>query len=111
MLKVMLVCVGKLKERYLADACAEYCKRLGAFCRLEVVQVEEERCPEKPSLAQIQAVLQAEGRRILSKTPPGAHLVSLSMSPMTFPHQLARVMLLEQLYRSFQIQSGGKYHK
>ncbi|MFQ8600020.1 MAG: 23S rRNA (pseudouridine(1915)-N(3))-methyltransferase RlmH [Oscillospiraceae bacterium] len=160
MIKVTLICVGKLKERYLADACAEYLKRLGAFCRPEVVQVEEERSPDRPSPAQIQAVMQAEGRRILAKIPPSAYLISLciegkrmdseglsrhiqeaavsgksciclaiggsfglsdevkqasalrlSMSPMTFPHQLARVMLLEQLYRSFQIQSGGKYHK
>ena len=160
MLRVTVLCIGKLKEAYLRDACAEYGKRLGAFCRLRVVELEEARVPESPSAAQREAALREEGRRILAKLPPGAVSIALciegrefsspdfsrflekaavdgagdvalviggswglseevkaaarlrlSMSPMTFPHQLARVMLLEQLYRAFQISAGGKYHK
>ncbi len=160
MLTVTVVCVGKLKEAYWRDACAEYTKRLSAFCKINVVEVAEERLPDTPSAAQIAATVDAEGQRILSKIPAGASLVALciegkpmtsealseqlcawavggasqlafviggshglsdavkrearlrlSFSPMTFPHQLARVMVLEQLYRSFHIASGGKYHK
>lgn len=157
---VTVLCVGKLKEPFWRDACAEYEKRLQAFCRLSVIEVEEERLPDNPSKAQIDRALEAEGRRILAKVPAGAAMAALcieggtmtspdlaarlddwalrgqsdlvfiigssfglspavknaafmrlSMSPMTFPHQLARVMLLEQLYRAFQISAGGKYHK
>jgi len=157
---VTVLCVGKLKEKYWRDAVAEYEKRLSAFCRLSVVEVEEERLPESPSPAQIAQTLQAEGKRLLARVPQGAAIyalciegkelsspalsealdrlavdgcshtvfiiggswglsdevkaaarVKLSMSPMTFPHQLARVMLLEQIYRAAQISAGGKYHK
>ena len=160
MLNITIACVGKLKESYLRDACAEYAKRLSAFCRLQIAEVEEERLPDKPSDAQIAAALASEGRRLLARVPAGAALIALciegkemsspelarrleqlavsgtshvvlmiggswglsdevknsaalrlSMSPMTFPHQLARVMLLEQLYRAMQISAGGKYHK
>lgn len=160
MLRLDVVCVGTLKESYLREACAEYEKRLGGFCRLTVTEVGEERLPDKPSEAAVSASLQAEGRRLLEKVPDNAVLVALciegkelssvqlteqigkwtvagnsrlafviggswglseevkraarlklSLSPMTFPHQLARVMLLEQLYRAMQIASGGKYHK
>ncbi len=160
MLTVTLACVGKLKEAYWRDACAEYAKRLSAFCRLQIVEVAEERLPDHPSPAQIEATLQAEGERLLSHIPNGTPIVAmciegkgctseelsaklsgwtvdgishiafviggswglspqvkqqakwrLSMSDMTFPHQLARVMLLEQIYRAMQITSGGKYHK
>ena len=160
MLKVTVLCVGGLKESYWRDACAEYQKRLGAFCRLDVVELDEAPAPKKASDAQLQAVVDAEGKRILQKIPAGAAVAALciegkmmdspelaerlsrmtvegvseivfviggswglsdevkrraalrlSMSRMTFPHQLARVMLLEQIYRAFQISSGGKYHK
>lgn len=160
MRSITVLCVGKLKEAYLRDAAAEYQKRLAPFCRLSVIEVDEERLPDAPSDAQIQATLTAEGKRLLSRVPAGAAIfamciegkemsspalaqtldrlavdgcshvvfiiggswglsdevkaaarVRLSMSPMTFPHQLARVMLLEQLYRAGQISSGGKYHK
>ena len=160
MLTCRIVCVGKLKEEYWRQACAEYEKRLRPFCKLSVVQIEEERTPEKPSPAQIDAVIEAEGRRILQAIPAGSTVTALciegkgmtserlsqqieewktagradltfviggswglseavkreaalrlSMSDMTFPHQLARVMVLEQLYRAAQIASGGKYHK
>lgn len=160
MLRVTLLCVGNLKECYWRNACAEYEKRLSAFCKLSIVELPEERLPDAPSAAQITQVLDAEGKRILAKIPANAAVVALciegkempspaiaatlerfandgksdvvfiiggshglsdavkekatlrlSMSPMTFPHQLARVMLLEQLYRAFQISGGGKYHK
>ncbi len=160
MLTVTIVCVGNLKEAYWRDACAEYAKRLSAFCRLQIVEVAEERLPDNPSAAQIEAALESEGHRLLSRIPAGVPMISLciegagytskslseqlsrwtvdgfshvafviggshglsplvkqssrlrlSMSGMTFPHQLARVMLLEQIYRAFQISVGGKYHK
>lgn len=160
MLTITVACVGKLKETYWRDAVAEYAKRLSAFCRLQIVEVAEERVPDNPSAAQITAALEAEGHRLLSRIPAGAPLVALciegkgytsealssqlstwtvdgvshvafviggswglsplvketarvrlSMSGMTFPHQMARVMLLEQLYRALQIAAGGKYHK
>ncbi len=160
MLRVTVLCVGRCKERYYKEAAEEYARRLGAFCKLEVVEVAEERCPDDPSPAQIAAALQKEGDRLLQKCPERAAAVAMcvegrplsspeladylsaqaaagvsrlvffiggsnglspavkeragerfSVSPMTFPHTLFRVMLLEQLYRGFQIASGGKYHK
>lgn len=160
MLTITIACVGKLKEAYWRDACAEYTKRLSAFCRLQIAEVSEERLPDNPSAAQIASALEAEGERLLSRVPNGAPIVALciegkgytsealseqlsrwtvdgishvvfviggsfglspqvkeaarvrlSMSGMTFPHQMARVMLLEQIYRALQIAAGGKYHK
>ena len=157
MLNITLLCVGKLKEAYWREACAEYEKRLGAFCRFRLVEVAEERLPDNPSAAQIAATVEAEGKRLLEQLPKDGAVIPLciegkeldspalaarmavegtshiafviggswglseavksravlrlSMSPMTFPHQLARVMVLEQVYRAFQIASGGKYHK
>lgn len=160
MLSITVLCVGKLKESYWREACAEYQKRLGNYCRVQVVEVAEERISDNPSASQIAVTIEAEGKRILShitadsmvvalciegKEMDSLHLsqvmqnaavggtskivfviggswglsdavkkradVRLSMSPMTFPHQLARVMVLEQIYRAFQIASGGKYHK
>ena len=74
MLNVSIICVGKLKESYWREACAEYSKRLGAFCRISVIEVEEERLPEAPSLAQIDSCLRAEGKRLLARVPSGAAL-------------------------------------
>lgn len=160
MINVTVCCIGKLKENYLRSACDEYIKRLGAFCKINVLELNEEKLSQKPSESEIKAALQAEGRVILSKIPSQSTVISmciegemlsseglakkiytaaisgssniffiigssfglsdevkkashlrLSMSKMTFPHQLARVMLLEQIYRSFQISTGGKYHK
>ncbi len=159
MLNVQLITVGKLKEAYLREACQEYAKRLGAYCRFQIVEVEEYRLPENPSPAQILQGLEQEGRRIESKLSAGCCLVTLciegklmsspelagelqrvqqqhsqlalviggsygiweelkkrsrlrlSISPMTFPHQLCRVMVCEQLYRAFSIAGNGKYHK
>ncbi len=161
MLNVNLITVGKLKESYLRDACAEYQKRLQAFCKLNIVELNESRLPDSPSEKEIKTALSNEGKAMMSLFSgnscynitmciEGKQLSSvkfaeklekisvdgkstvnivigssfgiadeikamsdfkLSMSEMTFPHQLARVMLLEQLYRTFQINSGGKYHK
>ena len=153
-IRVQLICVGKMKEKFYIDAAAEYVKRLSAYCKLQVVELPEERLPSNPSQAQIDAALEK------ARLAPGASLIALcvegcmrsseelsgllsdwssrggsslsfliggsyglhaslkaeawaklSMSPMTFPHHLARVMLLEQLYRSFKIDEGSSYHK
>lgn len=160
MVNITLLCVGKLKERYWRDACEEYDKRLGAFCKLRLIEVAEERLPDNPSAAQIAATIEAEGKRLLAQIPKDSTVIALciegkemdsptlaqtiermtvdgashftfviggswglsdavkqcarlrfSMSPLTFPHQLARVMLFEQLYRAFQISKNTKYHK
>ena len=155
-----MICVGKLKEKFYADACGEYGKRLGGYCKLNVVELPEQKLPKNPSLGEIQGALEREGDAIRGKIPANSsvvamaiegrmrsseelaelisdwarsaskHLVfviggsyglhpsvkagawrTLSMSPMTFPHHLARVMLLEQIYRAFKIQEGADYHK
>ena len=160
MQRILVICVGKLKERFYVDAAAEYIKRLGRYCRLELVELPEVRLPEDPAPAQVEQALSREAETIRGKLPPSSAVVAmcvegqmrsskelagwmerwnsrgekclvfviggsyglhdsikalaqmrLSMSPMTFPHHLARVMLLEQLYRSFQINEGGRYHK
>ena len=160
MLNIRLICVGKLKERFYAEAVAEYAKRLGAFCRLEVIELAEERLGENPSAAELEAALNREAEQIEKKLLKDGTLVCLcveggqmdseafaglltrtensgrprlsfviggsfglaqklkdradlrlSMSKMTFPHHLARVMLLEQVYRGFQIKEGARYHK
>ena len=160
MLSVTILCVGKLKEKYLTDACGEYLKRLSAFCKPTVTELPEYRLPDNPSEAEIQKCIEKEGESILVKIPKDAYVLPmciegkmltspqlaeklreiplagkshvvfiiggscglsdavkargdlrLSMSPMTFPHQLARVMLLEQIYRGFMINAGNKYHK
>ena len=87
MLNITVLCVGKCKEAYWREACAEYVKRLSAFCRLSVTEVEEERLPERPSQAQIDACLAAEGKRLLDRVPPGAAVVALCIEgkPMTSP--------------------------
>lgn len=160
MQNITVLCVGRLKESFYADACAEYQKRLARFCTLEVAELPEERLPDAPSAAQVAAALEKEADAALARLPRGGAVVALcvegkplssgqlsealasyaargvsrvtfviggsfglservkrradlrlSMSEMTFPHHLARVMLLEQLYRAYQIQAGTKYHK
>ena len=131
MMTVRLICIGKLKEKYLSDACKEYQKRLGAFCKLELLELPEYKLQNDPSESEITVCIRREGEEILAKIPRDALVIPmciegkqlsseelseegklrLSMSKMTFPHQLARVMLFEQIYRAFSIASGGKYHK
>lgn len=160
MFSITVLAVGKLKEPFYLAACGEYQKRLGAYCRLHVVELPEYRLPEDPSPAEIAAGLAKEGEAIRARVPKGAWVcvltpegklrsseelagtlrdvklsgrsgacfilgssfgldpgvkqladLRLSMSPMTFPHHLARVMLLEQLYRAESIQAGSRYHK
>ena len=160
MRRVIVICVGRMKERFYAGAAAEYIKRLSRYCKLEIVELPEQRLPENPVPAGIRRALAKEAEAIRAKLPPSSAVaamciegelrssegmarllddaaaggekclvflvggsfgldeglkkeawVRLSMSPMTFPHHLARVMLLEQIYRGFQINEGGKYHK
>ena len=159
MQRITELCVGKLKEKFYADAAAEYCKRLSRYCKIEVTELPETRLPEDPSPAEIKRALAAEANAIRQKLEGGAVVAMciegqtcssealskklaafalegkskvtfliggsfgldetlkkqadwrLSMSPMTFPHHLARVMLLEQIYRACQIAEGTRYHK
>jgi len=160
MQKVTILCVGKLKEKFYTEAAAEYVKRLGRCCAIEIIELPEARLPESPSPGEIQRALAEEASAIEGRLPKGTALIALciegtelsspqlaerlnafavsgasqltfliggsvglrqelkeradlrlSMSPMTFPHHLARIMLLEQIYRAYQIQAGTKYHK
>ena len=160
MQRVTVLCVGKLKEKFYIDAAAEYVKRLQRHCKLELIELPEQRLPDDPSPAEIQKALRAEGDAIREKLPKGGAVIALciegkpcssqelsrrmadlavqgkiqltfliggsvgldeelkrradwrlSMSPMTFPHHMARIMLLEQIYRAYQIADGTKYHK
>lgn len=159
MMNVKFITLGTLKESYLREAAAEYEKRLGAFCRFEMIQLKEERLGDNPSQNEIAAALEKESEKIFSQIPPRAYCVAmcvegkqlsseeladkigavgnvtsdicfvigssfglgesvkkradmrLSVSKLTFPHQLMRVVLLEAVYRAFNIQKGTKYHK
>ena len=159
MLKIRIIAVGSIKEKYLRDACAEYLKRLSAFGQTEVIELKESLLPDDPSDEQIKNALEAEKKSILAAIPNRAYTVTLcvegknisseeladkladvtqtsscicfiigssyglapevkktadmqlSFSKMTFPHQLMRVILMEQIYRGFMINSGRKYHK
>lgn len=159
MLNVTVITVGNLKEGYLREASAEYEKRLGGFCKLDMIQLKETKLPESPTEGQISAALTAEGKQILAAMPPRAYRIAmcvegqqlsseqlaqrldevgqthgsiclvigssygiapevkaacdfrLSVSKLTFPHQLMRVILLEAVYRALGIAKGTKYHK
>ena len=159
-MKITVIAVGKIKEKFYTDAIAEYIKRLSRYCRLEVIQVADEKTPDGASEAQERQIKEKEGSRILAQIKDGAYVIALavqgtmlsseqlasklnklgvdgqsqivliiggslglsdevlkradyhlSFSPMTFPHQLMRVILLEQIYRSYRIISGEPYHK
>ena len=159
MISVNVICVGKLKEQYLRDGCAEYIKRISAFSKVNVVEVAEERCGDDPSDSEIKNVIEKEGSRIIAKIPKGSCVIplciegkeysspefsaqleklsleysavtfiiggsfgisdevknlgriKLSFGKLTLPHQLARMVLLEQVYRAFSISNNSKYHK
>ncbi|MBQ4517772.1 MAG: 23S rRNA (pseudouridine(1915)-N(3))-methyltransferase RlmH [Clostridia bacterium] len=159
-MQIELLCVGKLKEKYLTMACDEYSKRLSRFCKLHITELKDEAVGDQATQAQILQAMDREGERLLSYIGPRDYVVSLcvegkslsseefadkmqniaqlgagrlvliiggsnglsdavkkrsdfklSFSKMTFPHQLMRVILLEQLYRTFKINANESYHK
>ncbi len=159
-MKIKLICVGKLKEKYLSDGMNEYLKRLSAYAQVEVVEVADEKIPDNASLAQEMLIKAKEGRRILDKVKQDDYVILLdvkgqeidseqfadriedcmingkstidfiiggslghgdevlsranlrvSFSQMTFPHQLMRLILVEQIYRAFKIIKHETYHK
>ena len=159
-MKITLVTVGKIKEKFFEDAIKEYSKRLSRYCKLEILQVADEKTPEGASEAVELQIKEKEGQRILSLIRDDAYVIALaiegkmldsealaerieklgvsgisqivfviggslglsaqvmkradyalSFSRMTFPHQLMRVVLLEQIYRSYRIMNHQPYHK
>ncbi len=159
-MKITVITVGKIKEKYLKDAIAEYTKRLGKYCRLEIIEVADEKTPDAASPAVEEGIREKEGMRILKYIRDDMYVITLeikgklltseelaekietlgvqgkssiafviggsiglgeevlrrsdfalSFSKMTFPHQLMRVILLEQVYRSYRIINGEPYHK
>ena len=159
-MRITVVTVGKIKEKYLKDAIGEYSKRLSKYCRLEIIEVADEKTPDTESLALEVQIRDKEGERILKYLREDAYVIALaidgkmlsseelaakintlgiqgksliifviggsiglgeavlkradyllSFSKMTFPHQLMRVILLEQIYRSYRIVNGQPYHK
>lgn len=160
MSNIKIVCVGKIKEKFYRDAIAEYDKRLSRYCRLQIVEVADEKTPDRCSGTEADQIKAREGARILNNIREQDHVIALaidgkgwdsvglaehleqlavsgksslvfviggslglhadvlrradesvSFSAMTFPHQLMRVILLEQLYRSFRIRNHEPYHK
>ena len=145
MIKVNIVCVGKIKEQFYRDAVAEYVKRLSRFCRAEICELAEGRSLEDEGETILRRVrgyviaLCVEGQKLsstglaarmkqlcdggeeitfiigsscgLAEKVKAAARLKLSFSDMTFPHQLMRVILCEQIYRAFMINGGGEYHK
>lgn len=159
-MKITIIAVGKVKEKFYRDALAEYGKRLGKYCRLEVVEVEDEKTPDKAGKALELQIKEKEAQRILKYVKEDAYLITLeiegrkmdsvsfakkleklatygtshiqfviggslglhdmvsaradekiSFSDMTFPHQLMRILLEEQIYRGYRIICGEPYHK
>lgn len=159
-MQIDIICVGKVKEQYLRDAIAEYSKRLGRYCKLNILEVTDEKTPEHASEGVERQIKAKEGERIAKHIKPGAYVIALaidgqqvtsegfarkidqlgiqgvshiqfviggsigmddailrqanyklSFSKMTFPHQLMRVILLEQVYRAYKINAHEPYHK
>lgn len=159
-MKITILTVGKIKEKYFTAAIAEYTKRLSRYCKLELIEVQDEKTPDKAPDAINRQIKEKEGERLLSNLKEDAYVIALaiqgkelsseqlaqkmnqltlngkshiifmiggslglsdavlkradyrlSFSPMTFPHQLMRVILLEQIYRAFKINAGEPYHK
>ena len=156
---ILIIAVGKLREAFWRDAAREYQQRLTRYCKLELVEVQDEKDPVSSSPALLTKAVDTEGARVMEHVRPGDIVVAmciegkqlssadfsaqmkawheqaqqvvfviggsnglsdavihranhtLSFSPMTFPHQLARVMLLEQVYRAYKIITGERYHK
>lgn len=159
-MNISIVCVGRLKEKYWADAMSEYTKRLAKYCTFSVAEVKEEKAPENLSAAQERLVKETEGRAVQNRIRKGSYVIALdiagkqlssedlsgqiqalavegkssivfmiggslglsaevlsiadmrlSFSQMTFPHQMARIILTEQIYRAFKIIKNEAYHK
>jgi len=159
-MKITVIAVGRLREKYLKEGIAEYTKRLSRFCEFEIIEVEDEQVPDKLSPAQEELIKKREAERILKRIKDGTALTVLdikgesldsegfaarleaffvsgssnitfiiggsigldanliktanfrfSLSKLTFPHQLTRLILLEQLFRAFKIIHGETYHK
>ena len=159
-MKITVITVGKIKEKYLKDAIAEYSKRLSKYCKLEIIEVADEKTPDNASEVVEDSIRSKEAERILKYVKDDAYVITLeiggkqlsseeladkidnlgvqgashivfiiggsiglgkevlnmsnyalSFSKMTFPHQLMRVILLEQVYRSYRIISNEPYHK
>lgn len=159
-MKISVVCVGKIKEKYYTLAIEEYSKRLSRYCKLNIIEVADEKTIENASEGQANLIKEKEAERILKNIPEDAFVITLeiagksldseeladkinnitvngkshivfviggsmglhqsvskradfklSFSKMTFPHQLMRVILLEQIYRAFKINANEPYHK
>ncbi len=159
-MKIKIISVGKIKEKYIQEGIKEFSKRLSRYCTLDIVEIDDEKVPESLSKKEMEIVKQKEGERILGKIPPNSFVIALSIdgkelssedlafkiqdlmingtnditfiiggsvglsnevlsksnfklsfSKMTFPHQLMRLILLEQIYRSWRIINGEPYHK
>ena len=142
-MNIKIVCVGKLKEKYFKDGIAEYVKRMGRFAKVKIIQVPDEKAPEKLSPAEMEQVKEIEGIKGKERTSEDfakelADLTTYGHSDITFviggslgtsnavnkraddlisfgkftmPHQLMRLVLVEQIYRAFMINSGSPYHK
>lgn len=159
-MKITIISVGKLKEKYLKMAVDEYSKRLSRYCKLDIIEVTDEKTPDKISITQEILIKKKEGQKILRHIKDNSYVIALeikgetvtseklaekihalglegksnvtfiiggsiglcenvlkranyqlSFSSLTFPHQLMRVILLEQVYRSFRINAGEPYHK
>lgn len=159
-MKITIICVGKLKEKFYRDAVMEFEKRLGRYCRLQIIEVADEKTPEQASEAEIRQIKEREGERIQKAMKEDDYVIALaidgespdsvefaesiqklgvsgvshiyfliggslglsdealkcadrkiSFSHMTFPHQLMRIILCEQIYRAYRIIHGEPYHK
>lgn len=159
-MKITIIAVGKIKEKFYSEAASEYIKRLSRYCKIEVIEVTDERTPDAAGEGMIRQIKEKEGKRILGYLGEKEYVVALaidgkmidsvelsdkiqrlgtsgvshicfviggslglaeevlkradyhlSFSKMTFPHQLMRVILLEQIYRSYRIQNHEPYHK
>ena len=114
-MKITILCVGKIKEKFYRDAIEEYAKRLTRYCKLEIIEVADEKTPDGASATeemQISHVIFLIGGSLgMSKELLAAADFKLSFSRMTFPHQLMRVILLEQIYRGYRIMNREPYHK
>lgn len=159
-MKITILCVGKVKEKFYRDAIDEFSKRLSRYCKLEVIEVNDEKTDEQASENEIRLIKEKEGERLLKNIKEEAYVITLcidgkqldseelsekieklgiqgnshiyfviggslgladavinradyklSFSKMTFPHQLMRVILLEQIYRSYRIMNNEPYHK